>query len=114
MSEVIGYTIVTHYADKSTQTTKMSAAQAAALVSVAGSSKPKYQYINADECPTHGAWRSVPGGVSKNTGKPYNAFWTCDVPHGEPRCTYKPSDEWVETHPPAATPPQESYDDLPF
>jgi hypothetical protein len=29
-------------------------------------------------CPTHGATaKMIPGGVSKATGKPYDAFWAC-------------------------------------
>ena len=116
MSEIIGYTIVTHYADKSTQTTKMGAAQAAALASVAGRGGSKYNYINADECPTHGAWRAVPGGVTKD-GREYLAFWSCDTAKDEPRCVNRPGKEWVETHPPDRALPQttsEDFDDLPF
>ena len=60
----------------------------------------RYNYINADECPVHGPWRAVPAGISKNTGKPYPAFWACDQDQGEERCTNKPHRDWVETHPP--------------
>lgn len=116
MSEVIGYTIVTHYADKSTQTTKMSAAQAAALASVVGKPASKYTYINSDECPIHGPWRAVPGGTTAS-GRDYPAFWSCDVAKGEERCRNKPSTEWVETHPPERVIPTttaEDFDSLPF
>lgn len=33
-----------------------------------------------DECPIHGKeWELVAAGVSRKTGKRYNAFWTCPV-----------------------------------
>ena len=114
MSEVLGYTIVTHYADTTTQTTKLSAAQVTALVSVAGKPASKYTYINADECPLHGTWRAVPAG-SKD-GRSWGAFWSCDVAKGDPRCTNRPSKEWVETHPPERVlpEPEGEFDSLPF
>jgi len=32
-------------------------------------------------CPTHGtAWKLVPAGVSKTTGKAYGEFWACSFP----------------------------------
>lgn len=31
------------------------------------------------QCPIHGESRLVPAGVSKRTGKPYDAFWACTV-----------------------------------
>jgi hypothetical protein len=32
-------------------------------------------------CPTHGtAWKLVPSGVSKTTGKAYGEFWACSFP----------------------------------
>lgn len=131
MSNVLGYTVVTHYADKTTRELKVTAEQAAAIVAVAGGGRTggKYQYINADECPEHGPWRAVPAGNRKSDGKPYPAFWACDQPQGEERCTYKPSREWEETHPaerhfagpdqaPTPEPTGQSaagqYDDLPF
>lgn len=31
-------------------------------------------------CPEHGTpWRLVPAGISKKSGKRYNAFWTCST-----------------------------------
>ena len=31
-------------------------------------------------CPEHGTpWRLVPEGISKKTGRRYNAFWTCST-----------------------------------
>lgn len=33
-----------------------------------------------DSCPIHGQpWKTVPAGVSKTTGRPYNAFKACPV-----------------------------------
>jgi hypothetical protein len=100
---IIGYSIVTHYDDKSTETTKIPGDR---LVLQVGGSQSKYTYINADECPVHGPWRAVPAG-SKN-GKTWDAFWSCDVARDDPRCTNRPSKEWVETH------PAEDFDSLPF
>lgn len=110
MSEIVGYTIVTHHADKTTQTTKLSAAQVAALASVAGRGSKTNEYVNSDECPDHGPWRAVPSGISKD-GREYPAFWSCDVEKGEPRCRYRPHKDWVETHPPERS---SSFDDVPF
>jgi len=31
----------------------------------------------------HGAYKLVPGGVSKGTGNSYNAFWACTAPRAE-------------------------------
>lgn len=39
------------------------------------------------ECPIHGTpWRLVKAGVSKRTGKRYNAFWACSTQN----CDVKP------------------------
>ena len=39
-------------------------------------------------CPVHEvAWKLVPAGTSRKTGKPYNAFWACP----ERGCDEKPS-----------------------
>jgi hypothetical protein len=35
---------------------------------------------------SHGEMRLVPGGISKKTGKPYNAFWSCQWPVREEQC----------------------------
>jgi len=96
---------------------------AGGLTSAAATRQSKHNYLNADECPVHGPWRAVPSGVSK-TGKPYPAFWACDQPQGEERCTNKPSHDWVETHPPERKDTDEptgtptttaaDFDDLPF
>jgi hypothetical protein len=47
------------------------------------------------ECPMHHlAWTLKPGGHSKTTGKPYDAFWAC--PSNErPFCKEKPSKAWT-------------------
>ena len=92
----------------------------------------RYNYLNADSCPTHGPWKAVPAGVSKSTGKPYPAFYACDQEMGEERCTNKPNRDWVQTHPiggvsidqaPTPEPPEQGgsladkmgeFDDLPF
>jgi hypothetical protein len=35
---------------------------------------------NGQVCPTHNVpWKLVPAGVSKTSGKAYNAFWSCQV-----------------------------------
>ena len=34
----------------------------------------------------HGPMKLVPGGVSKKTGKPYNAFWACQWPDRDTQC----------------------------
>lgn len=113
MKTIIGYSIVTHYDDKSTETTKIPGDRL--ILQVGGNGGSKYNYINADECPVHGAWRAVPGGTTK-AGAAYGPFWSCDTARDEPRCTNRPSKEWVETHPPGRALPSkaEDFDDLPF
>jgi len=132
MANVVGYSLIEHREDGSTEVlAKISPnTMAAAMAKIAGfgGQRSKYNYINADACPTHGPWKAVPAGVSK-AGKPYSAFWACDQEMGEERCTNKPSREWVETHPPERGgngPSQQAmpeptgpssageYDDLPF
>jgi hypothetical protein len=51
-----------------------------------------------DTCPDHElAWVLKPGGTSKTTGKPYDAFWAC--PSDErPFCKNKPSRAWQARH----------------
>lgn len=34
----------------------------------------------------HGPMKLVPGGISKKTGKPYNAFWACQWPNRDEQC----------------------------
>ena len=130
---ILGYSVVEHHDDGSTKViNKVSANDMAALISGMGGARRggQYTYLNADACPEHGAWRAVPAGISKTTNKPYKAFWGCDQPAGEERCTNKPSREWVETHPadrsgndasqfapnepPAAAASSSEFDDLPF
>lgn len=42
-------------------------------------------------CPEHGTpWRLVKAGVSKRTGKRYNAFWACSTQG----CNIKPGDKY--------------------
>ena len=70
------------------------------------------------EC-SHGTpWQAKPGGVSKTTGKPYNAFYTAShkLPDGS-WCREKPSVEWVKANPIDAPAPKlvpEDLGDLPF
>ena len=106
--KVTHVTVLKHFDDGSSeQMAKVNPATVAAILAAGLAVMPtqqhqqsRYNYINADKCPVHGAWKSVPAGTSKNTGKPYPAFWACDQEMGEERCTNKPSREWVETHPP--------------
>lgn len=131
MPKPIGVTI--HHDDQSTLKVPIGdlAAAFAALETAyrgTGGRQSQYNYLNADACPEHGPWKAVPAGVSKNTGKSYDAFWTCDTEMGAPRCKNKPSREWVETHPagrndasqvapePSGAPAMSAsdFDDLPF
>jgi len=70
------------------------------------------------EC-SHGTpWQAKPGGVSKTTGKPYNAFYAAShkLPDGS-WCREKPSAEWVKANPIDAPAPQlvpEDLGELPF
>ena len=58
---------------------------------------------STDRCPEHHLpWKHVPAGVSKKTGKPYNAFWACP----EMGCNLRPALAWK---PPTA--PVEDIDD---
>lgn len=73
------------------------------------------------EC-SHGTpWQAKPGGVSKISGKPYNAFWAAShkTPDGS-WCKDKPSREWVAANPIGGEEPkpkmvpQDTLEDLPF
>lgn len=106
---LVGISLTKHYEDGSTEAwTKVPAPAVGAILAAGLATAPvgnrgtggRFNYINADECPTHGKWKAVPAGTSKNTGNPYPAFWACDQEMGEERCLNKPSREWVETHPP--------------
>jgi len=52
-------------------------------------------------CPNHGTpWSIKPAGVSKTTGKAYNAFYKCDGKNPDNSyCTKKPTREWADAHP---------------
>ena len=84
---------------------------AAAMLFVAGASE--------DACSHGEAWQLKPGGVSKASGKPYNAFWAAShkAPDGS-FCKDKPSQQWVAAKSaPAAQPklvPEEDLSELPF
>ena len=70
------------------------------------------------EC-SHGTpWQAKPGGVSKATGKPYNAFYAASHKLEDGSwCREKPSREWVEANPIAEPKPKlvpEDLGELPF
>jgi hypothetical protein len=51
--------------------------------------------VEGGECPIHHlAWTLKPGGVSKTTGKPYDAFWACPS-QDRPFCKEKPGKAWA-------------------
>jgi hypothetical protein len=83
---------------------------AAAMLFVAGA--------NDGAC-SHGEdWQLKPGGVSKASGKPYNAFWAAShkAPDGS-FCKDKPSQQWVAAKSAPAKPklvPEEDLSELPF
>lgn len=53
------------------------------------------QSIPGGECPMHHlAWVLKPGGVSKQTNKPYDPFWICPSTE-RPFCKEKPSKAWM-------------------
>ena len=133
--KVTHVTVLKHFDDGSSeQMAKVNPATVASILAAGLAVMPtqqraqgRYTYLNADRCPDHGAWKAVPAGVSKKTGKAYDAFYACDQDMGEERCTNKPSREWEQTHPPdragndasqvdTAPGPADSseFDDLPF
>jgi len=66
-------------------------------------------------CPDHDqAWELKPAGVSKATGKPYNAFWSCAGRTDGQFCKKKPAIAWInqQTAPVAAPAPIKPEDDL--
>lgn len=83
---------------------------AAAMLFVAGVS---------DGACSHGEeWQLKPDGVSKASGKPYNAFWAAShkAPDGS-YCKDKPSQQWVAAKSAPAKPklvPEEDLSELPF
>ena len=46
---------------------------------------PAAAAIQAPSC-QHGPMKQIPGGISKKTGKPYNAFWACQWPNRDEQC----------------------------
>jgi len=113
----IGITI--HYDDDTVDKVPIAVVINAVAAQPAG--RGNANWINADECPEHGPWKAIASGVSKTTGREYHAFWTCDTEQGAPRCTNKPSRDWIETHPPggvsSSAPSQRDenfFDDLSF
>jgi hypothetical protein len=116
MKKAIGITV--HYDDQTTS--KHAIADVILGLTSKGGGQSKYTYLNADDCPLHGAWKLVPAGSNQERGTSWDAFWACE----ERGCTNKPSKDWVETHPPdrgGSTPPppteapsSDEFDDLPF
>lgn len=112
MSKVLGYSIIAHREDGSTETVTKIPGERITLAPVgAGGARGKYNRLNADECPEHGPWKGVPAGVSKKTGKSYEAFYTCV----EDGCLNRPTKDWEETHPvQKPEPAEESWGDVDF
>ena len=83
---------------------------AAAMLFVAGA--------NDGACSHGEEWQLKPGGISKASGKPYNAFWAAShkAPDGS-FCKDKPSQQWVAAHSAPAAQPKlvpEDLGELPF
>ena len=83
---------------------------AAAMLFVAGA--------NDGACSHGEEWQLKPGGISKASGKPYNAFWAAShkAPDGS-FCKDKPSQQWVAAKSAPAKPklvPEEDLSELPF
>jgi hypothetical protein len=83
---------------------------AAAMLFVAGA--------NDGACSHGEEWQLKPGGISKASGKPYNAFWAAShkAPDGS-FCKDKPSQQWVAAHSAPAAQPKlvpEDLSELPF
>ena len=75
-----------------------------------------------DETCSHGElWTLKPGGISKASGKPYNAFWAAShkTPDGS-YCKDKPSQKFIASQAPAPAKPKlvpedtQNLEDLPF
>lgn len=60
--------------------------------------RPDPEYPDWDPaCPTHDLeWTLQPGGVSKRTGKPYNAFWKCPERGCDAKPEWKPKDDVID------------------
>jgi hypothetical protein len=68
---------------------------------------------------SHGEeWQLKPGGISKASGKPYNAFWAASHKAADGSyCKDKPSQQWVAAHSAPAAQPKlvpEDLSELPF
>lgn len=61
-------------------------------------------------CPIHQRGKIVPAGVSKRTGKPYNAFWACSEAGCNEKAIY--SGPPPQTPPPAPVMPEPPPDEL--
>ena len=75
-----------------------------------------------DETCSHGElWTLKPGGISKASGKPYNAFWAAShKPPDGSYCKDKPSQKFIASQAPAPAKPKlvpedtQNLEDLPF
>lgn len=73
------------------------------------------QQQDEGSCPDgHGPWQQRPGGVSKTTGKPYAAFWTCGGKTSSGYCKRKPSIGWINAQSAPVAPAADTLDDIPF
>ncbi len=91
---VVGISV--HYDDKTYDTYPIEK-----FVLGATGGQSRYNYIDGPSCPDHGPWKAVPAGISGQTGKPYNAFWSCDTEQGAPRCNNRAGKPWTDSNPPA-------------
>jgi hypothetical protein len=77
--------------------------------------------VGGETCSHGELWTLKPGGVSKGTGKPYNAFWAAShkTPDGA-YCKDKPSQKFIASQAPAPAKPKlvpedtQNLEDLPF
>jgi hypothetical protein len=79
------------------------------------------QELGEGTCSHGEAWSLKPGGVSKATGKPYQAFWAASHKIGGAQgawCKEKPAQGWLAAQqapaPEAKLVPQENLEELPF
>ncbi len=124
MKSAIGLTI--HYDDETTLKITIDKVVLTLSEKPRGKGGGKYEYLEQDNCPTHGPWHWVKPGTRAD-GSSWDGFWTCDTERGAPYCTNRPGRQWLANHPsPAqtnqleyATPPAtvdetDEYDSLPF
>lgn len=75
------------------------------------------QNVAEDACSHGEPWSLKAGGISKATGKPYQAFWAAShkAPDGA-WCREKPSIKWIAAHsaPVERLVPEENLEEIPF